>query len=368
MSFSSNILENYHQARKCLADGDIAKAAEFCKHILATDPAWPYGYYLMSRLFKATGDLDRALTFADMAVKQAPDIVEFYIWTAELLFHKKEYSAAERMSRQALAKKPDDQHALGQLFAALSEQGRVAESHEVMLQIAKLQSHDPKAAHLESVLSGVTMETAPAKFVETLFDGYAEFFDQHLEDGLSYRVPTLAGEVIRALPQIAGKANLSLLDLGCGTGLAAVALRDITSLRIGVDLSQSMLDQAQAKQLYAELHKADIADFVLKEARSYDLAVALDVLVYLGDLTPLFTAVKRVLTNGGLFGFSIEREENTETFRLNATGRYSHNISYITTLAQQCGYEVLLKNECIGRMEKGQPVQSVIIVLKALPT
>ena len=39
---------------------------------------------------------------------------------------------------------------------------------------------------------------------------------------------------------------------------------------------------------------------------SYDLIVAADALVYIGDLAPLFVAVETALTADGLFAFSVE--------------------------------------------------------------
>ena len=76
---------------------------------------------------------------------------------------------------------------------------------------------------------------------------------------------------------------------------------------IGVDLAPGMLAQAAAKQLYAELHEADIVEFLHADERSWPLILASDVLL-------LFRRARRAvrrrsrqrLAPGGLFVFSVE--------------------------------------------------------------
>jgi len=219
--------------------------------------------------------------------------------------------------------------------------------------------------HLRTVLDGMTIENAPKEFVRTFFDGFAENFDHQLQQRLSYKIPSLLADRFRALPEMKNKSRLSLLDLGCGTGLVAEALKDITGLRVGVDLSDLMLQKARDKQLYAELHMQDIVEFMLACKRTFDLAIATDVLIYVGNPVPFFNASRNVLSASGLLAFSIEIEESTDPFPLNyATGRYSHNVPYILSLAQKEEYEVVLQEECVLRTEKGQPVKGLLLILK----
>ena len=59
------------------------------------------------------------------------------------------------------------------------------------------------------------------------------------------------------------------LDLGCGTGLVALAIADLpVGPLIGVDVAPRMLAQAGKKGIYAELHEADVMQFLLRGGRS----------------------------------------------------------------------------------------------------
>jgi len=119
MGSTTDLFKECEKAEALLSNGDLRGAADLCKHILDRDPDYAYGHYIMSLLFKKTGDLDKAITFADMAAKGAPNITMFHTWLGELWLQKKDYPAAEQTSRKTLAMNPNNVDALGQLFASL---------------------------------------------------------------------------------------------------------------------------------------------------------------------------------------------------------------------------------------------------------
>ena len=76
---------------------------------------------------------------------------------------------------------------------------------------------------------------------------------------------------------------------------------------VGVDLSQAMLDQASAKQIYRQLHKSDITEFLQASRERYDLIACMDTFVYLGRLDEVIALVYEKLNIGGLLLFSTEK-------------------------------------------------------------
>ena len=79
----------------------------------------------------------------------------------------------------------------------------------------------------------MAQDRAPEGYVTALFDGDAPYFEAALLS-LGYRVPGLIRRAVeRLLPAVvAGAAPLGpVLDLGCGTGLAGVALSDLCTGR-----------------------------------------------------------------------------------------------------------------------------------------
>ncbi len=197
-----------------------------------------------------------------------------------------------------------------------------------------------------------------------LFNQYARTFDNHLLQTLRYSAPV---EIERALRPYAGRFTGRLvIDLGCGTGLMGERFRDAAGRLIGIDLSPGMLEQAAAKGLYDELAEADIVDF-LRGLRGggASLIVAADVLVYMGELRPLFESVWRCLEAEGLFAFTVERLDGNG-FALNPARRYSHSGNYLRALAGETGFHALSCQPVVPRLDGGKPVDGLLMLLQKI--
>ncbi len=134
---------------------------------------------------------------------------------------------------------------LGLLGHALSSLGRHDEASGAYAEALKLAPEDPYVRHLVAAAGLVPdLGRAPPDYVRVVFDGYATRFDAHLM-GLGYRIPGLVRAIVAATPPEERAGTGPVLDLGCGTGLMAVALSDLPlGPIVGVDLSRGMLAAA----------------------------------------------------------------------------------------------------------------------------
>ena len=94
--------------------------------------------------------------------------------------------------------------------------------------------------------------------MESLFDGYADGFEEHLVEVLNYRAPTILVDGLRRMQRQFGCA----LDLGCGTGLCGVLLKPLSKTLHGVDLSRNMVERAAARGVYDAVAQADVAQYL----------------------------------------------------------------------------------------------------------
>jgi predicted TPR repeat methyltransferase len=156
----------------------------------------------------------------------------------------------------------------------------------------------------------------------------------------------------------------SMLDLGCGTGLAGAAFRPLVDWLVGVDLSPGMVAQAAAKGLYDRLATADLESFLAEEAANasrYHLIVAADVFVYVEDLGPIMAALARVIALDGIAAFTVETHSGAGT-KLLPTLRYAHGESYLRDVINAAGLAVAHLAAAAVRTEKGAPVEGLVVV------
>jgi predicted TPR repeat methyltransferase len=216
---------------------------------------------------------------------------------------------------------------------------------------------------------------APEEYVRTVFDGYADRFENHLI-GLGYRIPGAIRALLLGHPRIASGLSLGpVLDLGCGTGLVALAIGDLPIESFtGIDLSPRMLAHAKAKQIYLELREADIVADLSVQSQRWPLIVAADVLCYFGALEEILSLTCKRLEAGGWFVFSVEQilpdsdgvVPGNGNWALQRQGRYAHAEHYVYEAVCAAGFRVLRVDRPVVRQEAGIDVPGLLFAVERL--
>lgn len=225
--------------------------------------------------------------------------------------------------------------------------------------------HNQTAAHMIASLQGKTLpEGAPLAFTRALFDQYAYSYDEHVKKQLNYQVPSLLRQAIS--PYISERQTWNTLDLGCGSGLCAPLFADLTTKMTGVDLSPNMIEVAKLQGGYNALYCDDALNFLnTQKPATFDLIIAADVFVYFGTLQAIFAAVHNVLVPKGFFCFSIETlTESPDDFKLTTTGRYTHQVAYVTAIIEQQGLTILQQTPATLRTQEDMPVLGHIFTVQ----
>ena len=295
----------------------------------------PSGNLLADRRFEwardlaAKGDLAGAADLLLQALELAPGYAAAWFALGELREKLGDRDGAIAAFEQARSADPDDRHG--------------ARLHLIRL------GAEPLAA-------------MPESYVRTLFDGYAGGLDQALTQGLSYRAPEL---LLRAVEASGACMKFgSLLDLGCGTGLAGAAFRPHCDWLVGVDLSPAMLAQARGKGLYDRLVEGDVAAFLAGEAAAkarYHLILAADVFMYLADLSAVLRAAAQVLAPSAIIAFSVETHDGDGVI-LRETLRYAHGAAHVRAALAAAGLKLVSLESAATRTEKNVPVPGLIVV------
>lgn len=218
---------------------------------------------------------------------------------------------------------------------------------------------DTIRAHELRVLVEPGIDKAPASYVEALFDGFAERFDHQLVDMLGYEAPALLAELVASRRQQFDR----ILDLGCGTGLAGPHLKRFGGRLTGVDLSSGMLAKAAERGGYYALVQDEAVAFLESNPGAFDLIVSADVLIYFGDLAPLFSAAAAALPRGGLMAVSTELGQDGWT--LLPSARYAHGDAYVREVSAP-GFRILERQEIPLRREGADVTAGCLYLLERI--
>ncbi len=340
--------------------GDFAAAEASYRAALQAQPRLlPAANNLANLLCDRSAEQD-AIALLQQVLASAPAFAIGWATLGRSLLRLRQPGPAIEALRRALSLDAAQGAAWQNLGDAHQLQGDVTAAAEAYARALQLEPQSAALAFKLDTLRGAQPTRPPDAYVRDLFDGMAGEFDHWLVDTLGYRLPE---QLARYLPDASG---LDVLDLGCGTGLAAPALRPLARRLEGADLSSNMLRQAGARGLYDALHQASLQDLLAREAACWDLLLAADVFVYVGALEPVLAAAARALRPGGWLLFSIEVAADAETsgFALQSTGRYGHSADVLARQAQALGFTVELDAPIDLRRERTQMLPGRVMRLR----
>jgi len=349
----------------CLYASERVEPARKLYHdLLEKYPDNPFIHNNLGRLYEQLGHLESAEHHLRRAVELQPDQAISYCNLGRVLYRQDQFEAAREEYDQAITADPDyfeGHFGRGQSLCELGEQAAAIESFKTALQL-KADLTEAKY-YIASLGDEAACEADRHDYVAGLFDKYADKFDHELVDRLKYSTPE---HIYKATQSVlpANTSDYDILDLGCGTGLCAHLFRPLARRLVGVDLSSKMIDKAHERKLYDDLAVDDVTAFMTRFPRSYDIVIAADVFVYIGDLAGTFDAARMTLRPAGHFVFSTETCPG-DGFKIRGSGRHAHSKQYIQKLAASSGFELIHDTDCDLRLENGKPVSGTVYVLRS---
>lgn len=292
---------------------------------------------------------------------------------ARMLAESGDHAAAAELIEQALELTPQWAAGWFRLGEYSEKAGAAEKAVEAYEKVAELDDEGIFAAPLKLAVLGAaeTPEQPPSRYVEGLFDDYADRFETSLVKKLEYSVPEKLAALIETVRPEGGRFRC-IVDIGCGTGLLGVEIHDWTERLEGFDISTNMLAKAEEKGIYHHLAQADLsldedASGLFAEALAKgraDLVAAADVMMYLGSLEAVMPLVRALLADQGLFAFSVEDAGGEEGFVLQPSLRYAHSEAYVRTLLASFGMEVLQTRKTTIRKDAGKPLSGILFLAR----
>jgi predicted TPR repeat methyltransferase len=351
-----------------LAEHRFGDAAAVLRDALRQQPEDPEVMLRLGFALSCDGQHAAAAAMLDRCAALKPGMPRLALAQAQAALARQDVGAAIDLARSGLARLGADAALSGTLGLALEAAGQHEEARRALQAAHRLAPDNADLAHRLAIAEGSSPERPPAEHVAALFDSAARHYEASVL-GLGYRVPGLLREALgRQRPGLeGGAARLGpVLDLGCGTGLAGVALHDwLGDALVGVDLSRLMLEEARAKGIYTALLHQDLLPALQELDRRFDIILAADAFCYLGRLDAVLAACAARLAPGGLLLFDLERGTEGSGYVLHAEGRYAHAPDLLRADLAAAGLRlVALREEALRQGGQG-PVAGLLVVAEA---
>ena len=322
-----------------LAQGKFSAARETLENALVDDPTDGQTMILLGETYIKLDLPQEAMEQLSAASAINPSDPDLYMTMARFWRRynqpPKELDALNRVIKL----KPEHSEGYAVLAEALARLGNRDGALKAYKKCLELESNHAEARHFIAALQGNSTTSAPKEYITKLFDQYAANFENSLTAELGYRVPSVIAKLLSSRIN-SGEVFNEVLDLGCGSGLAGQAISGLVGRICGVDLSKNMIAIAREKDVYDQIDVGDITDAVKRNPQLYDLYVAADVLIYLGDMEELFSALRHNAKSGATFVFTTEHK-TAGNYELLPSGRYAHSKEYVTNLCQKHNMEIV---------------------------
>lgn len=181
------------------------------------------------------------------------------------------------------------------------------------------------------------------------------FYDLEAE-----RVDWIAPEITYNLLSNKIRCGDNILDIGIGTGLSSIRLRNKGAQIYGLDNSEEMIEICKAKRFAALLMKYDISkpNYPFKND-FFDIALSIGVLHFFRDLSAIFNETTRILKKFAYFAFTFGCKNKQKTDFILASGDsisneeiklFFHDTEYILDLAAFNSLKIISSTDFIVYM------------------
>lgn len=351
MPEQSNPIAN---AEALIASAEPQRAVDVLRRALASGRGGLMTRLALGRAHLAAGNIDDALRELRAASALGPGIADAALALGQALIAAGHLPAAVAEFERAIRLDPTFDAARHALGLAWLEAGEPDCANEILSALAEGPFGESAKEKLALARAMKDASRSPPGYVRHLFDQFSSDYDARMLGALDYRGHLILRELADLV--LIERRGLDILDLGCGTGLTGTEFSPMARRLDGIDLSPRMIEQAHARRIYTKITVADLETTLADDGPSYDLIVAADTFVYIGDLTPAFRGANRRLKPGGFLLATFEKKDGA-AYELGPKRRYRHSEDYLRQEAARSGFDIMGLLQCVPRTDAKKPVE-----------
>ena len=328
----------FNYATALFKTGDLWKAHDVLQKTVSINPKNAKAHANFGVVQYKLGLYQGALESYREAIQLEPSNVEVMNNIALILRETDEIEDAVGLYLSAIYHAPDSVSISVNAAAALAcMYDKSDENRDKVKTLVKTwsteQPNNVIARYLYDVLfSDEVISNFDGEYIDAVYNQYTKDFDDYTEEDTN-TLKEFAG-----LITIDDK-DLSVLDLGCGSGRLGRVLRDEAKRLVGVDVSEELTARAQKIEKYDAVFNMEISEFLKRNKEQFDLIVMADLLPSFGDIAPLFSMVKSALKERGRIFISTLKGDDRDFF-LGFDLKFRHNIEYVKKVIIEAGMEI----------------------------
>ncbi len=355
---SPGVFMNYGNV--LLEAGEADEAVDAYRRMLELAPDHAGAWNNMGVLLRTLGRLEVAEEALRKSIELAPEDAGPWHNLGNLLLSSGRIEESVQCALRSVTLLPESTVGRKLLGVAYAYLGETEKAKAVFAEWLEDAPDDPTALHHLAALEGRVPDRASDAYVEEVFDKFAASFDSKLEK-LEYRAPELVRDELAATT---GGRKVSVLDVGCGTGLVGPLIREQASHLVGIDLSAKMLAKAETRGAYDALEKAEFIAYLGAVDSRFGAIVAADSLCYVGPMDAFAAGALAALEPGGVMIGTFEADGDDDAVTLGYSGRYTHGRAYLARAFEAAGFEAVAIRPEVLRMEQGKPVHGYMVTAR----
>jgi predicted TPR repeat methyltransferase len=348
---------HYVLAMIAITTMEFDRAEALLRKALNLDIRFTHAHFYLALLLGESGDKQGAADRLLQALQIEPTHMPSLLILGGIFMECGDIAAAEKAFIHALSLAPEHLLVWYSMLELLHECDRGREGLARLSDAIASRTDISVLKHLRALFSGDVPPMAPRDFIAAFYDAFIDIFEPWVIAGSDAPHVAQLVKELRKLPQLEGKKHVSLLDLGCGTGIFARKFSDVAAICVGVDISPGMVKIARRSKYYDVLYDLDITDYVLGSETVFDVVVCVGALRWMGNLQPFFHAVRGVMHKETVLAFMLDKEHSTLAYSVANHGRYTHHQSYVFDVAAAEGLQMLLHKEWVWEPPDGDKVE-----------
>lgn len=308
-------------------------------------PNFPDPYLICGGILSLLGFPHQAMYPYHQAYEFEPENVSLGSYVAELYSQQDEPNDAFRLMMDVLAVDPDNFALQLQMASMLcfflqngvdlkDVKGWTAEWYN------QYKTELSEAVYQNIMQQNVNYNPLSIQNLAHAFNEQSAVYDINEEDNTIAFINALENTLHAYLQ---GQKDMTVLDIGCGSGLSISPVREYIShgRLTGVDLSKELIKLADSRHVYTDLYIADAMEFLSDKTVQYDMIVAANSLPYFSDLDALFLAMNKALKVNGYVCFSIRHNNlNNDDQIFYPPYNYIFSPKYIRSLLKKNGFVI----------------------------